>query len=222
MARWGGRKADRKTHVKDIDRHGQNLRQIISADGLEFWGKPDKQEEPAKAGCETHGYSNETPVIDQDWSIGSIHYKGTQNKPTPWGITVLPGDFARFDFTELGEDARLMACVNDDCLLESGATPTFTPMGGNPPIRQAGIDTRLENNNVDIHHCVSPSVKNALLKEQRNRAVPGETIQPRSLRDALESLTTEGCRADDLFPRVSQLPINRPTIRRNRAGINRC
>ena len=119
LARRGGRRAGKKIPIKDIDGHVHNLRIGLSEDDLKFRKKSDKWVETTKDGGEQRNYS-----VSQLGDASQPTELEVLTMGTPpldiWRDTVLPGDFATFNFTQMEEDTRLLTCLGDCWVQERG------------------------------------------------------------------------------------------------------
>ena len=113
--------------MNDIDGHVQNLRIGLSEEDLKYRKKPDKRSDTTKAGRDIQHIPERIGKEDNNYFGNEDELDiGTPIIPQPWRDTVLPDDFALFNFTPLEEETRTMTVIDDRRLGERGVQHLLT------------------------------------------------------------------------------------------------
>ena len=94
---------------------------------------------------------------------------------------------------------------------DKGNAPTHVWGAAVPTSHQTGIEEWLNISHVDIPSSIAPFAMGALLRDQVRNVDVGPSILTTSLKNALVSLTVNGCREDEQTARSALLSIEQHT-----------
>ena len=150
-----------------------------------------------------------TTVGEEKNAESATHLEGEPG-PVQWIDTVLPGDFASFNFAPLEENERLLTQVGDARLHERGSTPTRILRNTELFDRQREIDAWMQDRRPKLHVSIAPAIRNAMLHGQELCQNRDDIECESSFRNALTGLVTTWCRMDEQLARAELSPLDQP------------
>ena len=220
LARRGGHRSEKKIQVEDIDGHVQNLRSSLTE---EEWKYKDKDKDKGKskwvpkAGGRTpvkllhpakEVFTNNMATIE----FAAMNPDPNKEETCNWRTTVLPTDFAAFDFTPLESDTCALANLSDEWVQHPDDCVPIRKLPTEMRDHQREIDDWWTTGAPQMHPSIVPFVKNTMFTSASDGMAPlTKTQLKEACKGGLRRLIKDGCKADEQHARSAVLLMEQPS-----------